>query len=161
MKRLKNNLDERQELELLRIEHYGMWFAFWALLISIIVQAWMGAPMAQMAGEWIVFMILCIGEMVACIRKGIWDRHFRTDWKTNLLISLVAGICVAIFISVRMWHNMGGDPDLLWTIPFGALMSGAFTFVLCFILLTITMHLTKKREQKLEEILYEKEEKDE
>lgn len=155
MKRLKNNLDERQELELLRIEHYGMWFAFWALLIAMVVQAWMGAPMAQMAGEWIVFMILCIGQVIACVRKGIWDRRLRPNFKTNLLISLIAAFAVAAFISVRMWLNMGGDPDLLWTIPFGALMAGAFTFILCLAALTLTSHLTKKREQKLEAALYE------
>ncbi|MDO5784308.1 MAG: hypothetical protein Q4P20_04500 [Eubacteriales bacterium] len=155
MKRLKNNLDERQELELLRIEHYGMWFAFWALLIVMVVQAWMGAPMAQIAGEWIVFMILCIGQVIACVRKGIWDRRLRPNFKTNLLISLIAAFAVAAFISVRMWLNMSGDPDLLWTIPFGALMAGAFTFVLCLAALTLTSHLTKKREQKLEAALYE------
>ncbi|MDD7312724.1 MAG: hypothetical protein PUH78_09820 [Clostridia bacterium] len=32
MKKQKNNLDERQEQTLLRIERNGCWFAFWALL---------------------------------------------------------------------------------------------------------------------------------
>lgn len=32
MKRLKNNLDEMQEQKLLKIEHNGMWFAFWDYL---------------------------------------------------------------------------------------------------------------------------------
>ena len=38
MKRLKNNLDEMQEQKLLKIEHNGMWFALWGLIIAIIVQ---------------------------------------------------------------------------------------------------------------------------
>ena len=38
MKR-KNNLDEMQEQELLKIEHNGCWLAFWGLLISMIVQS--------------------------------------------------------------------------------------------------------------------------
>lgn len=32
MKKNKSNLDERQELKLLKIEHNGCWFAFWGLV---------------------------------------------------------------------------------------------------------------------------------
>ena len=38
MKKMKNNLDERQELKLLRIEHNGCWLAFWGLLIVMLIQ---------------------------------------------------------------------------------------------------------------------------
>ena len=38
MNQPKNNLDERQELKLLKIEHNGCWFAFWGLLIAIAIQ---------------------------------------------------------------------------------------------------------------------------
>ena len=37
-KNKKSNLDEMQELELLKIEHNGCWLAFWLLLASLIVQ---------------------------------------------------------------------------------------------------------------------------
>ena len=39
MKRMKNNLDERQEQELLHIEHIGVWFCFWALLAALVIQS--------------------------------------------------------------------------------------------------------------------------
>ena len=31
-KKMKNKLDEMQELKMLKIEHNGCWFAFWGLL---------------------------------------------------------------------------------------------------------------------------------
>lgn len=34
----KNNLDEMQEQELLKIEHNGCWLAFWGLLAVMAVQ---------------------------------------------------------------------------------------------------------------------------
>ena len=33
-----NNLDERQEQVLLRIEHNGCWLAFWGLLAALIAE---------------------------------------------------------------------------------------------------------------------------
>ena len=53
MKR-KNNLDEMQELELLKIEHNGCWIAFWGLIIAIVVQNLTGGAMEPrtLAGEW-------------------------------------------------------------------------------------------------------------
>lgn len=76
MKRLKNNLDEMQEQKLLKIEHNGMWFAFWGLLIAIIVQLFIGEgdTFRNIAGEWIVFMCLCIYIFIDCMRNNIWDR---------------------------------------------------------------------------------------
>ena len=38
MRKLTNNLDERQEKQLLHIEKNGCWFAFWALIASIFIQ---------------------------------------------------------------------------------------------------------------------------
>ena len=37
MKR-RSNLDEMQEMELLKIEHNGCWLAFWLLLASMIIE---------------------------------------------------------------------------------------------------------------------------
>ena len=36
--KMKNNLDEMQEQELLKIEHNGCWLAFWGLLVTMIVE---------------------------------------------------------------------------------------------------------------------------
>lgn len=52
MKKNKSNLDERQELKLLKIEHNGCWFAFWGLLAVMLVQLLLGNNDAKnLAGE--------------------------------------------------------------------------------------------------------------
>ncbi len=55
-----NNLDEYQELQLLKIEHNGCWIAFWGLLIAICVQTviYGFTNPGPVIGEWIVFMVL-------------------------------------------------------------------------------------------------------
>ena len=87
MKKMKNNLDERQELKLLKIEHNGCWLAFWGLLIALTVQMVLtpDEPKA-MAGEWIVFMALALYLSVACMKNGIWDRKIRPTVKNHLLM---------------------------------------------------------------------------
>ena len=73
MKKMKSNLDERQEEQLLHIERNGCWFAFWALLISLFVQQgiWGFSDIRIVAGEWIIFMLLAIYLGAACIKNGI------------------------------------------------------------------------------------------
>ena len=76
----KSNLDEMQEQELLKIEHKGCWLAFWGLLAAMAIQMVMRVPGRQVLGEWIVFMVLCLYLCIACLRKGIWDRHLKANW---------------------------------------------------------------------------------
>lgn len=86
MKKTKSNLDERQELTLLQIEHNGCWLAFWGLLLALSVQLILGNnSIGALAGEWAVFMFLALYLMIACIRNGIWDRKWKPNFKTNLL----------------------------------------------------------------------------
>ena len=42
IRKMKSNLDERQELKLLKIEHNGCWIAFWGLLIVMAIQMIVG-----------------------------------------------------------------------------------------------------------------------
>ena len=142
----KNNLDEMQEQELLKIEHNGCWLAFWGLLAVMVIQMVMGVPGAQMLGEWIVFMVLALYIVIACLRKGIWDRHLKANRKTNLIISLLAGAAAGILITVS---NPYLSEPLDYVLVAG--ISGGFTFVLCFIALSLSTKLYKKRREKLEQ----------
>ena len=141
----KNNLDEMQEQELLKIEHNGCWLAFWGLLAAMALQMVMRVPGRQMLGEWIVFMALSLYIVIACLRKGIWDRHLKANRKTNLIISLLAGATAGILITVS---NPYLSEPLDYVLVAG--MSGGFTFVLCFIALSLSMKLYKKRREKLD-----------
>ena len=66
----KNQLDEMQEQKLLHIEKNTCWFAFWALGLSMIVQmiVFKAVAMSHIAGEWIVFMCMCIYLTSACMK---------------------------------------------------------------------------------------------
>ena len=141
----KNNLDEMQEQTLLKIEHNGCWLAFWGLLAVMAIQMLMGVPGTQMLGEWIVFMVLGLYIVIACLRKGIWDRHLKANRKTNLIISLLAAAAAGILITVS---NPYLSEPLDYVLVAG--MSGGFTFVLCFIALSLSMKLYKKRRENLD-----------
>ena len=61
IRKMKSNLDERQELKLLKIEHNGCWIAFWGLLIVMAIQMIVGNDsIKNLAGEWVVFMSLAL-----------------------------------------------------------------------------------------------------
>ena len=148
MKKMKNNLDERQEQELLRIEHNGCWIAFWGLLIAMVVQLIAGIHGPEnLAGEWIVFMCLALYLGISCIKNGIWDRRMKPDFKTNLIASGIAAVVMGIVwftISYRNYHKLAGS-----------IATGVFMFlvtgVLCGVALMVASNVYKKRLKKLEE----------
>lgn len=158
MKHLKNNLDERQELELLRIEHYGMWFVFWALFAAVLIQVVLGADFAQVGAEFIILMVLCIFTVCSCARHGIWDRYLKPNRTQNVVLSIIAGVCVGIFQGVMLWRNVGFAYPLAWLIvPFAALL----TFAITFALMSAAARWTKKRQAQLDAQLQEETEEDE
>ena len=148
MKKRKNNLDERQELKLLRIEHNGCWIAFWGLLIAMVVQLIAGIHGPEnLAGEWIVFMCLALYLVIDCIKNGIWDRRMKPDFKTNLIASSIAAAVMGVVwftISYRNYHKL-----------VGSIAAGAFMFLvtgaLCCVALLVASSVYKKRLNKLEE----------
>lgn len=138
MKKTKNNLDERQELTLLKIEHNGCWIAFWGLLAAILLQMTVGnSSMQAVAGEWVVLMCLSIYLMIGCIRYGIWDRRLKPNFKTNVIASSIAGTVMGIvwfLISYRNYHKL-----------IGSVATGIFIFLsvgtLCLIALMISSNI--------------------
>ena len=148
MKKRKNNLDELQELKLLKIEHNGCWLAFWGLLAAILIQIAMGnAKMQNIGGEWIVFMCLAVCLGVSCIRKGIWDRRLKPSFRNNIITSGIAAAFMGVFwffVSYRNYHKLVGS------IATGVIMFFSIG-ILCMIALTICSKIYQKRVQKLEE----------
>ena len=141
----KSNLDEMQEQALLKIEHNGCWLAFWGLLAAMALQMVMRVPGRQMLGEWIVFMVLALYIVIACLRKGIWDRHLKANRKTNLIISLLAAAAAGILITVS---NPYLSEPLDYVLVAG--LTGGFTFVLCFAALSVCTKLYRNRRNKLD-----------
>ena len=146
MKKTKSNLDELQELKLLKIEHNGCWLAFWGLLAVILTQIAIGNDSRQdLAGEWIVFMCLALYLTVGCIRNGIWDRKLKPNFKNNIMASSIAAVVMGILwfiISYRNYHKLAGS------IATGVIMFFSIE-ILCFLALTLTSKIYKKRLKKL------------
>lgn len=154
MKKRKNNLDERQELKLLDIEHKGCWFAFWGLVISIVIQMLIGnGDFKNIASECIVLILLSCYLEIALTKNGIWDRHLRPNPKTNLICSSVAGLVMGILYFIISYNNYHKVYGSIATAVFMFL----FTFALCFIGLSVSAALYKKRKNQLENNLEEEE----
>ena len=133
----KNQLDEMQEQTMRKIESHGFWLLWGSLLAAWIVQTVFGAA-DKAAGEWVVFMIGCIYTGVACLRNGLWDRHFSDTPPANAVWSLVAAVAVTLIIGFSRGY---------WV---GAAFAGGFTGILCFALLQLSMKAYKKRHAELE-----------
>lgn len=134
----KNQLDEMQEQTMLSIEARGFWLLWAGLLLAILVQMVLRTPSSQWVGEFVVFMAGCIYTMVECLRNGFWDRHISANTPTNVLISLFAGVVVAVVIGLAYGY---------WLI---ALIPGVITGVLSFVLLQVCMHVAEKRRHELD-----------
>ena len=133
----KNRLDEMQEQTMRKIESHGFWLLWGSLLAAWIVQTVFGAA-DKAAGEWVVFMIGCIYTGVACLRNGLWDRHFSDTPPANAVWSLVAAVAVTLICGFSRGY---------WV---GAVFVGVFTGILCFALLQLSMKAYKKRHAELE-----------
>lgn len=146
MNKRKNKLDEMQEQKLLKIERNGMWFAFWGLFATILIQSLINKE-ANIIGELIVFMCLSIYIVFACLKNGIWDRKLEPNIKTNIIVSSISGILCGLtfFISSYLKYE-----KLLGSIATGIIML-VQVFALAFVTLTIFSAIYKKRIKKIEE----------
>lgn len=148
MKWNKSNLDERQEQKMLQIEHRGCWFAFWALLASMLIQqAFFGiGEWKSIAGEWCVFMALALYLAVSFLKNGIWDRYLKANPKTNLLVSLASAVIFGVIFSVINYLNFQSWEAALATF---ALLTITL-FVTIFGALSLSTAIYRKRLQTLE-----------
>jgi len=152
MKKIKKVVDERQELELLKIEHVGFWAMFWGLCISIIVQVcFMNASFREFGAEFIIFTIGSFIITVGCFKKGQWDYYTKPCMKTYLITSLIGtGIFSIIFAVARYMKYARFRSDIKFFIV-TTLIFTAFIFILLFITMVIIGKLTIHQRRKLEQ----------
>ncbi len=141
----KNQLDEMQELKLLKIEHNGCWIAYVGLLIVLMIQVFAGVQPMAMLPLWLLFMGLSFYLAIACARAGIWDRHLGMDPKTNLKVSLFSGLAAALVVGLLSFLRFH---EAVVGLISGGIMF-AFCFILCFIALQLAAKATKKRQEAL------------
>ena len=146
---MKNsNLDERQEQVLLKLEHNCCWIAYWGLLISMLLQVILyGFDPTRLAGEWCVFMALCIYLLYACLKNGIWARRLKPNAKNNILVSAITAVAFGAVTAMGICSRFEAEA-LDFVIAFGG--TAVVTFALCFAALSITARVYKKKQAKLE-----------
>lgn len=148
-KLFEKKVDERQEMELLKVEHYSFWFMYWALFAATIIQGIFMDDARMAAGEWIVFMATCIVTLVGCIRKGVWSFQSRKvpgakSWLIySLILAVVAGIPFGLLFGMK-----GNTGNVKGIILFVVVMMVVF-FVMSIIAFSIVGSLAKSREKKL------------
>lgn len=144
----KTHFDERQENQLLRIEHVGSTLAWWGLLAAILAQ-WVlfGSDFSRLGGELLVFLPLSVYLGVSPISKGLRDRYWPAALSSKALVSLVIGITVAILNAIAVWLH----PARAWagTVNmFLLLLAAVSTF--SFVLLICLQKIADRRARRLE-----------
>ena len=99
MKQKKSNLDEHQELMLLKIESRGCCLAFWGLLIVILTEMLVSGTIQTIMGEWIIFTGLGLYLTISRCCVGIGERRWNLSQKYFLIISFISGLFVAGFVT--------------------------------------------------------------
>ena len=134
--RTKSVLDERETLEMYRIEHRGLWGMYTLLCASVVAQLLFGADAAQLAGEVFVIAVTSVALIVAYARRGIWDAHARPSARGNAVYSALSSLGVAVIV-------LGRRGSLIWAVGADAAM-----FALCFLLLTLLMAYVRRRQEQ-------------
>lgn len=146
----KNVVDERERMEMYKVEHYMFWFVFWALLVSIFGQlVFLRASFGQVAGEWIVFMLMAVGTVIGEFKGGHYDYVSRPGWRSYLAYS--AGGSGAVVILILLNGVMRGYYDSVGDAVLVAVISGGVMFVILYASLAAGGQIIKRRRKKLEE----------
>ncbi|MDE6202152.1 MAG: hypothetical protein K2O16_17250 [Lachnospiraceae bacterium] len=143
----KKQVDERQEKDILWVEHYGFWFMYWMLLAILLVQGICmdgGARLA--AGEWIVFVTTSIFVLVGWIRKGVWSFQAKKvpGVKNFLIYSCISTVLIGMpfgILSGIRWHKGDAGAVLVTVIVYMLII-----FIISFAMFWVVGSLTRKRE---------------
>ena len=149
MRKMKNNLDEMQEMNALKIAERSFWIMFFGLVIAILVQNLLYREnlLRYVAGEMI---ILCAGgayQVAANIRKGIWSRTIKATAKSNFVVSFICSTIFSVMFGVINYMRFGEGEIALKS----AVVFFGFIFILCYIVLSVMLIVWKKKNRELEE----------
>ncbi len=148
MKKHAGNLDEMQNQKLLKLEEYGFWIVFWALLVSILVQLITGAGLKEVIGEIIVFLIGSVYLAVTTLKNGLWARSSAPSRKGNALVSVIPAAVIGALHVFRLIQGNGISANALF-ITVGIM---AAAYLGCFAILEGFRAVSQKRRAELDDI---------
>lgn len=92
------NLDEMQQLTVLKTAKKTLGLTFWCLFAAIVIQVCLTLSLKQIAGEAVVFFILCIYQFIAYAKNGISDQNHTTTAKKNAITSFISFL-IMLFVT--------------------------------------------------------------
>ena len=144
----KNNLDEMQDQKLLKLEEYGFWVMFWALVLSIVIQLIIGSSIKEVLGEIIVLLIGSVYISVTTLKNGLWTRTSIPTRKGNALASIIPAVLLGtIHIFKMIQGNRMEAKSLLITAAIAVAV-----YVGCFVILEVLRAAYHKRRTALDKI---------
>lgn len=149
MKLFRKVIDERQELEMMRVERSTFWLMFFLLMISIPIQLFVkDFGLEHVAGEFIISMVGCIWSLIGYARRGSWGYFTKPGIKSYIFYSLTAAFIVGIMHPlIRFFRNGLSILDGLLTFA----INFAIMFPVCFLLMWFLGSLIKKRQNRLQQ----------
>ena len=142
------HLDEMQDQKLLKLDEYGYWIVFYALLASIIIQFMMGGTIKQVLGEIIVFLIAGAYLSLTTLKNGLWTRTSEPSRKGNAVVSVIPAVCIAAINAFKMIQNHKLETNSM-------LIAAALTiagYIGCYVVLEIYRTAYIKRRKKLDDM---------
>jgi len=148
--KIKKVVDERQELELLKIEHVVFWIVFWGLFVSFIVQSmFMDVPFQQYLPEFVIFMVCCVGVIVGSVRKGQWDFYTRPTTKTYVITAAIGSAAFGLIFGVAQYLRSDYFKDQILMLVLITVIMIVSIFIAIFALSALMGKMVKKKREKL------------
>ena len=149
MKRFRKAVDEREELEVRRIESHAYYVFLLGLGIAIIVQSFVsGVSFEHVVGEFIVLLAGVGWAMVGYYRKGIWDYKTKLGIKTYVGTGFITALVYLIISTFARYFR--SETDLLACLKYAAINS-ILVFSTVFLFMALYGTVTKRRRKKLEQ----------
>ncbi len=148
----KNKVDERQEKDLMMVEHYGFWLMYYMLLAAILIQTFFVEDGFEMAkAEWIIFMVTSLVCVLGWAWKGVWNYQNRKipGMRTCLLYSI--GSSVGIGIPFGILFALKSDGGGVGKIMRQTFTTMAIIFVISLLAFVVIGTVARHREKTLAE----------
>ncbi len=149
----KKKLDERQQKEFYKAEHYAFYAMFIILAIIVLIeQFFLGMDFKSTIGESIVLWVGAGTFAFNCLKSGNWDYSLKPSMRTYLLLSFISAVIVSIVFTLGMLYQYEAVRQDIWgrVVPIGLCMFFSL-FIVIFIALAVSGEISKKRRKKLEE----------
>jgi len=149
MRFFRKVVDERQELEMMRVESVGFRVLIFGLAGSIMIQLLFFNIAPRDVLSEVIVLFIGAGIIAVCsIWRGLWSKYSKPRLKSYVINSIAVGFAYGVVVVfVRIQHELSfGELAQIFVVSF--LGFTVFMFVIYALLGTITKMRSKKLEQE-------------